>query len=114
MTVLQPVNMYRGQPGSTSTTLYTAPSTAGSYAIVKEVVICNTDVEDLTIDLHTVENAGSVADDRKLLSAALIPTGATVVFGFNTVLEANETIRATAEQASEITLTISGVEFDAS
>ena len=40
--VLQPKNLFRGHLASSVATLYTAPSAAGSYTIVKEILLCNT------------------------------------------------------------------------
>lgn len=115
MAVLQPKNMYRGYLGvgspSAASVLYTAPVNAGSYSIVKEVVLCNTGATIATVDLYTIESAGSVAANRKIISSAEIDPGTTVVFEMSTVLEDQDTIRGAADPAAQVTATISGVEF---
>lgn len=111
MAVLQPKTLHRGFVANTASTLYTAPSGASSYAIVKEMILCNTTGTAVTVSVYSIENGGSVADNRKILSAVSIDPGTTVVFSMSSVLENAATLRAVASSASAVTATVSGVEF---
>lgn len=113
MAVLQPKNLYRGFLSDTNATLYTAPATAGDYAIVKEILLCNTDTVAHTVNIHNVVSAGSAADSNKILSDATVDPGVTVVFEMSCVLGAGDTLRADVDTASTVTAVISGVEYDA-
>lgn len=106
---LAPVVMYRAQPGATTTTLYTVTNTAGKYAIIKQIVLCNIDTVARTISMATVATGGSESDANRFLKDAVIPPKSTVVFDFSIVLVQNESLRATASAASVITATVSGV-----
>lgn len=111
MAVLQPKTLHRGFISNSAGTLYTAPSGSGLYAIVKELILCNTTGAAVTVSVYSIENGGSVADNRKILSAVSVDAGTTVVFGMSSVLENAATLRAVASAASAVTATVSGVEF---
>ena len=117
MSVLQPKNLYRGYIGvgspSAASVLYTAPFLVPSYSIIKEIVLCNTDTVTVNVNVYTIEDGGTVADNRKILSDAPVAPGATVIFSTSSVLDALGTIRASASIADAVTATISGVEMDA-
>lgn len=107
---LTPKNLYRGQPGTSNTTLYTAPNTVGKYAIVKEVIACNTDSVDRSLWFFSVASGGSASTNNVILDTANVPAKTTVFFEMSTVLAQNESIQAKASSAATITLTVSGVE----
>lgn len=114
MAVLQPTNMYRGFLADTVGVLYTVPAGTGSYAIIKEVLLCNTTDTATEVTIYTVEDGGSVADNRMIFGNVNIDAYSTVILEMSTVLEeAGATLRGLASIASAITATVSGVEFDA-
>lgn len=108
----------RGQLGIASATLYTVPTVSNapvSYpkAILKSIVLCNTDSSARTVTLYLIESGGSVAADRAILSAASVAAGETWVvdFGDGIPLETAETVRGLASVASKVTYRISVVEL---
>lgn len=113
MAVLTPTNLYRGSLAATVATLHTAVNTAGSYTIVKEILLCNTSSSVRDVTFYTVENAGTVADNRKILSTVSLDPYSTLVFEMSTVLGQNETLRGFASVASVVTATVSGVVYSA-
>lgn len=106
---LSPTVMYRGQPNTSSTTLYSVANTAGKYAIVKQVVVCNVTGNAATISMATVPSGGSELDNNRFLKDAVVLPNTTVVFDFSLVLGRNESVRASASAANTLTVTISGV-----
>lgn len=87
-----------------STTLYTAP--ASTKAIVKEILLCNTDSVALTVTLYL---NGSAAGNA-LLSALSLAAGETKIISLSTVLETGQTIKGGASASGVVACTISGVE----
>lgn len=106
--MLLPAVLYRGQPGATSTTLYTVTNTAGKYAIIKNIVVHNPTADIESIELYSVASGGSAADANQFFGAE-IEAGETVMFDLSMVLGQNETLRAVAGSASSITVIVSGV-----
>jgi len=110
-----PVFGGRGQLGSSSATLYTAPTsttpTGTLPTLLTSVVLCNTDTVDHDVTLYLVESGGSAAANRMLLSAATIPTGKTWVLDFGDeggiALEGAETLAGFADLASKVTYRVS-------
>lgn len=105
---LDPTVLYRGQPGATSTTLYTVTNTAGKFAIVKNIMIHNPTAGAVGLELYSVASGGSAADANKFFDAT-IAVGDTVMIDLSMVLVQNETLRAIAGSAASITLIVSGV-----
>jgi hypothetical protein len=108
----------RGQLGLASATLYTVPTVANApvshpKAILKSIVLCNTDSSARTVTIYLIESGGAVAADRAILSAASVAAGETWVvdFGDGIALETAETIRGLASVASKVTYRISVVEL---
>lgn len=92
--------LYAGTPGTTSTTLYTAP--ASTKTIVKSVVIGNTTGTNATL---TVNFAGI-----GLINAYSVAPNDTVVIDLSLVLETGETITALQGTSSALNVHVSGVE----
>ncbi len=106
--MLVPTCLYRGQPGSSSTTLYTVTDSADKYAIIKNIMIHNADSVARNLELYSVASGGSVAAANKFWDAD-IAAGETVQIDISMVLGRNETLRAIAGSASAVTLIVSGV-----
>ena len=109
----------RGQLGTSSTTLYTAPSDTsptGSTqgAILKSIILCNTDSSARTVTLYLIESGGSVADNRAVFKDLTIAAKTTTVLTFPDdccPLDSGETVRGLADSASVVTYRISVVEI---
>jgi hypothetical protein len=106
--MLLPTVLYRGQPGDTSTTLYTVTDTSGKYAIVKNIFIHNASEDEQSIALHSVASGGSASDANKFFDGTL-DAGKTVMIDASLVLVQNETLRAIAGAATSVTVIVSGV-----
>lgn len=107
--VLVPTVLYRGQPAATTTTLYTVANTTGKYAIVKNILICNTTGATATLSLASVASGGSESDANRFVKNASISPYTTDFLDLVLVLGQNESLRATASAAATLTLIISGV-----
>ena len=110
---ITPVNLYRGQPGASIATIYTAGSSSGDYTIVKEILACNTDVADRYLSIYTVDDqhaTPSAGAYNAILYNVRIPAQTTAFFSLSCVLEQDDFIAAAASAADVITLTVSGVE----
>lgn len=109
----------RGQLSNSNGTLYTAPSDTsptGSTqgAILKSLILCNTDSSAQTVTIYVVESGGSAAANRAILSAASIPANTTVTFTFpddTFPLDSGETVQGLASTASVVTYRINVVEL---
>jgi len=104
-----PVNMFRGQLTATATTIYTAPSTEGDYAIVKEIIACNTDTTDRYLTVYNVAFGGSASPTNAILDTVLVPAKTTAFFELSSVLEDDDFLSASTSAWATITLTVSGV-----
>lgn len=93
------------QPGTSAATVYTTP--ASTQTIVKHIRIVNTDTLPRWVKLW---QAGT-ADSNLILPQTSIPAGGWAEFDGTICLSAAETISASAEVASKVTLTIEGVEI---
>lgn len=88
-----------------TTTLYTVPG--ATKAIVKEILLCNTDTVPRTVTIYF--GTGSAAANTAL-SAISIGAGETKFVTLSTVLAAADTIKGGASTAAVVACTISGVE----
>lgn len=109
----------RGQLGSSNGTLYTAPSVssptgATQGALLKSLILCNTDSSARTVTIYLVESGGSAAANRAILSAATIAAATTTVLTFpddTCPLDSGETVQGLASSASVVTYRINVVEL---
>lgn len=109
----------RGQLSGSNATLYTAPSVASPTgntqgALLKSIVLCNTDSVSRTVTLYAVESGGSAAANRAILSAMTIAAATTVTLTFPDdcfPLDSGETIQGLASSASVVTYRINVVEI---
>jgi hypothetical protein len=103
----------QGKPAyNTTTILYTAPNVATGGAILKELLVCNTNGTDGTFTAYKVANAGSPSASNAIVSALTVKAGDTFVFSSSTVLGQNETLRVVSlTSGADLTFTASGVEF---
>lgn len=105
--------MYMGQPGTSATTLYTAPSASANVtapsatAYIKEIIIANTTANAATI---TIGINGTAAANQIVPAVSVNGNDVKVLSGLNTAIPAGGTIQALQGTVSAITVTISGVE----
>ena len=109
----------RGQLGSSNGTLYTAPSVssptgATQGALLKSIVLCNTDSAAHTATIYLVESGGSAAANRAILSGATIAAATTTILTFpddTCPMDSGETVQGLADSASKVTYRINVVEL---
>lgn len=97
----------QGQAGTSASTLYTSPATAGNSTIIKSIRIVNMDTSARWIKLF---QAGT-ADSNVILPQTTIPAGGWAEFNGSIVMSNNETFSYQGEVASKLTVTVSGVEI---
>ena len=90
---------------TTTTVLYTAP--ASTKAIVKEILLCNTDTVAQTV---TIFFGTGTAAANTILSAVTLQAGETRFVTLSSVLIAADKISGGASSASVVSCMISGVE----
>jgi hypothetical protein len=93
-----------------STTVYYTVAT-GLQAIVKEIILCNTDTGAITVTLNYLKTGGTLAKGT-ILSAYSIAAGETKILSLSSVLNAADTIKGLASTADKVTLYVSGVEIN--
>jgi hypothetical protein len=87
---------------TSSTTLYTAPSSTGAVAVVTNIVVANTSGSSQTFNI----SLNGVA----LATSTAIPANSTAFFDIKQVLNASQTITGYAS-ATSVNFLISGVEI---
>ncbi len=108
----------RGQLTASSVTLYTAPNVSSPTgntqgALLKSIILCNTDTSARTVTIYLIESGGSVADNRAILKDLTIAakTTHTEFYPDDTCpLASGETVRGLASLTAVITYRISVVE----
>jgi hypothetical protein len=108
MAVYTPKKLYTGQPGTTATTLYTAP--ASTTTIIKNIIICNTTATDATLTLSLVPSGGSAGTTNRIMSALVIKANDTVAMDLSGLLSTGDFISALQGTSAALTVHISGVE----
>lgn len=108
MAVYTPKKLYTGQPGTSATTLYTAP--ASTTTIVKNIIVCNTTSNAATLTLSLVASGGSAGTTNRIMSALEVTGNNTVAFDLSGVLATGDFISALQGTSSALTLHITGVE----
>lgn len=119
--VRSPKVAYRGQLGSSTGVLYTAPQltapptgTAPCTALVKSIIVANTDTSARAYTMTVVESGGSVADNRAIFKDVAIAAKTTHTYFFdddNFPLADGETINGLADSANKVTVRIGVVEY---
>lgn len=108
MAVYTPKKLYTGQPGTTATTLYTAP--ASTTTIIKNILVCNTTSSAATLTLSLVASGGSAAASNRILSAYNVSANDTVAIDLSGVLATGDFISALQGTSTALTCHITGVE----
>lgn len=92
--------------------VYTAPTTAGSYTIIKNINICNTSGTDTVCSIHLLEGSAVAGNNNKIISNITVAANNVTYYNTSIVMPANSKIYFD-QAASAATLTISGVEYSA-
>ena len=90
--------------------IYTAPTTEGSYAIVKSINVCNTSSNPESFSINLLESGQSINVSNAILGNIAI--SAQNVFSYETsiVVPSGASINIT-QPNTNLTFTISGVEY---
>jgi hypothetical protein len=105
--------MYMGQPGTTATTLYTAPTadsnvtSPSATAIVEEIILTNTTATAATI---TIGINGTAAADLIIAATSIAANDVKILTGMRTNLSSGDTLQGLQGTSGAITVTISGSE----
>jgi hypothetical protein len=93
------------------TTYYTVPYSTS--AIIKEIILCNTDSVTRTVDVHIVPSGGSASVANQILDGsanASLQAGETKMFNLSNVLPTGYLIQAVASSAGVVSMNVSGLE----
>lgn len=109
----------RGQFSAVNATLYTSPAVssptgATQGALLKSIILCNTDSSSRTVTMYVVESGGSAAANRAILSGMTIAANTTVTLTFADEvfpMDSGETVQGLASSANLVTYRINVVEL---
>jgi len=101
--------LYKGQPGTSNTTLYTAPANTRVHILAASAV--NDSTTATYFSVHMVPSGQAVGDEYLVVNRETLGSreSAPIVELQGHVLEAGDFLSAIAETADTITLQISGV-----
>lgn len=105
---LVPKNLYIGADSGSN--VYTLSSNTGSYAIVKNINICNTGAGTILCNVHIVPSGGAAAANNKVLSNYTLLTNETISYDSAFVMNAGASIYVSSN-VTTATYVISGVEY---
>lgn len=108
MANLIPKNLYIGNTQTGN--VYTLSSNSGSYAIIKNLNICNTGATTITSNVHIIPSGGSAVGNNQLFSNLNILSGETISYDTAIVLNAGGSLYITSNAATA-SLVVSGVEY---
>lgn len=97
--------VYRNQPGTALTTLWTAP-TANSGEQIKEIICTNTTGADARISLYLVPNGGTAGVTNAIMVSKLIPANDFIVLALCTDMAPGDFIAGSQVTGNAITVTI--------
>jgi hypothetical protein len=105
---LTPKNFYIGNTQTGN--VYTLSSNVGSYAIIKNINICNTGASTVTSNIHVIPSGGSAVANNQIFSNAPVLSGETITYDTSIVLNAGASLYITSSAAT-VSLVISGVDY---
>lgn len=109
MANLTPKLLYIG--ADTGANVYTVSSNTGSYAIIKNMNICNVTGSTATCNVHVlVSGVSAAANNNAILKSFTVAPNETVAYNGIVVLPANSNLYI-SQAAANITFSISGVEY---
>lgn len=108
MAVYTPIKLCQAVLTAADVTYYTVPG--ATSVIVKEIVLTNTTVVNVTVSVSLVPSAGSAGVGNRILEQVPVAALTTVVLSdFSEVMPTGEFISAKASAATSITMRASGV-----
>lgn len=90
--------------------VYTAPTTEGSYSIVKSVNICNTSASPSTFSINLLESGQALSTSNAILANIDISGGNVFSYETSIVVPAGASLNI-SQPDNSLTFTISGVEY---
>jgi len=107
--MVEPIDIYNGQPGITDTTLFTAP-TGMRVKVISAVVANDTDTSTY-ISVHRAPYGIAAGDTNIIINRKPVGSRESVALWelVGQVLEAGDFLSAIAEVADQLTVHISGV-----
>jgi hypothetical protein len=109
MAVYTPKRLSQSQPGTSYATAYTIP--ASTSCIIKELVVCNTTANNVTLDVSLVASGGTAGVTNNVIAQHSIAAYSMVIYTLSQVMATGGFVSMKAGTASALTVTISGVEF---
>jgi hypothetical protein len=95
--------LYKGTLTASNATLYTAPSTANSYVVIKTITICNKTATDGWASINL--------DGGELLYQQLVPAKKTlIIIDIDQIIPVSALIEGLASAANTMSILISGKE----
>ena len=90
--------------------VYTAPTTEGSYSIVKSVNICNTSSSPTSFSINLVEPGQALSTNNAILANIDISAGNVFSYETSIVVPSGSSLNI-SQPNNNLTFTISGVEY---
>jgi len=109
MASITPTLLFIGNTQSGS--IYSAPSSSGSYAIVKSINVCNTGTAPETFSLNLVSSGQTVNIGNAILGNISMSGGNVFSYETSIVMPAGSSLHI-SQPNTNLTFTISGVEYD--
>jgi hypothetical protein len=98
------VMLYRGQPTTSSATMYTTTTDTK----IASIVMCNTSAATATVTISVVNSGGTAGVTNQVLSGLSIPAYTTVMMDTNIYMTGGDFIAANQSTSGAITVSISG------
>lgn len=108
MSNLTPKLFYIG--AATAANVYTVSDLNESYAIVKNINLCNVTTSSATCSLHLLLTGVSAANNNAILKSFTVAPNETVAYNGIVVMPPDSSLYL-SQSAANITLSISGVEY---
>jgi hypothetical protein len=106
VTTINRTVLYRGQPTTSNTTLYTVPGSTD--AKIASITICNTTTTAATLTLSVVQSGGTAGVTNQIMAAYSVPASATVIIDSSVYMNTGDFVAGLQGTTSALTVTISG------
>jgi hypothetical protein len=108
MTGITPKLLFIGNQNSGI--VYSAPATAGSYAIVKSINVANTSISNEIFSINLIPSGGSVGVSNVIVGNVALSGNNVFSYETSIVMPPGSTLQV-SQLANNLTFTISGVEY---
>jgi hypothetical protein len=106
VTTITRIPLYRGQPTTSVTTLYTVPGSTN--AKIESIIAANTTTTPATLTLYAVPSGGTAGTTNILVPGVSVPGSSLFLIDTPSYLDAGDFIAGLQGTASALTLLISG------